>query len=164
MKKTGSTTATVGTDGDYTIHGDDKMNIDPIIKDRLLGMVKVLDTLEVDPALWDPKNVIWQNTNNHVMFMLRAYYHTHETDPEIKQILGSLIDHMVWLYVCAPELRARLGWMVWFLIVYVTDNQFKQETGTGLHPEPWNDPRSWALANEVKNPVTTTVTKVEDPK
>jgi hypothetical protein len=132
------------------------MNLDPIIKERLHGVAGILSTLELDPEMWDINNPIWQNTNNHVMLMLRKYYDENETDPEIKAILGPLIDHLVWLYVIAPELRARLGWMTWFIIVYVTDNQFKKETGQmGMQPEPWNDPRNWALAKEVVNPITT---------
>jgi hypothetical protein len=164
MKQQGSATATVTDKNEYQIHGDGKLTIDPIILDRLRGMSIVIGSLELDPELWNPSNPIWRNSNNHVMLMFRQYYMSHETDETLKSIFGPIIDHFVWMYVAIPELRARIGWMLWFLIVYVTDNQFKKETGVGFQPEPWNDPRQWALANEIKNPITTTLTKVDDNK
>lgn len=166
MRRSASVNAFISSDNEYTILGDGSMKIDPIIKERLDGMCMVLNSLEIDPEVWDDKNPIWKNTNNHVMFMLRRYYHEHETDKEMHFIMGSLIDHFVWLYVSFPEFRARMGWLTWFIIVYVTDNQFREETKTGLAPEPWNDPRSWALAAEqaMYNPITTTLTKLEEPE
>lgn len=163
MKRSASVNAFVSDDNQYSILRDDQMNMDPIVKERLVGMVTVLNSLEIDPEMWDPKNPIWQNTNNHVMLMLRQYYHVHEKDEEMKAILGSLIDHFVWLYVSFPEVRARIGWMTWFMVVYVTDHQFREETGVALLPEPWNDPRKWALAEELarNNPVTVSLEKVE---
>jgi hypothetical protein len=137
------------------------MNVDPIVKERLVGMISVLNSLEIDPEMWDPNNPIWQNTNNHVLYSLRVYYYENEKDPELKAIMGSLIDHLVWLYISAPEIRARLGWIVWFFIVYVTDNQFRKETGVALLPEEWNDPRKWALAYETTNPVKMILTPAD---
>jgi hypothetical protein len=131
------------------------MKIDPIIKERLQAIALTLNSLELDESLWDENNPVWQNTNNHVMLMMRRYYHENEIDPEMHAILGPIIDHFVWLYVIDLETRARIGWIAWFLIVYVTDNQFKQDTGRSFNPEIWNDPRNWILAKEAKNEVTT---------
>lgn len=163
MKRSATVNAFVSDDNQYTILRDDQMNVDPIVKERLNAMVMILDSLELDPSMWDEKNPIWQNTNNHVMYMLRKYYHAHEKDDELHKVLGSLIDHFVWMYVSFPEIRARIGWITWFMVVYVTDHQFREEAGVGLLPEPWNDPRNWALAEELarNNPVTTTLEKIE---
>jgi hypothetical protein len=162
LKQGKPTDATIHDDGTYTIHGDGSVKLDPIIKERLFGVARVLNSLQIDAELWKLDNPIWRNSNNHVMFMLRQYYYANETDEEMKVVFGSIIDHIVWLYVTAPEIRARIGWMVWFMVVYITDNQFKKEVNSGFVPEVWTDPRKWALAAEAVNPITTTLTPVQE--
>jgi len=138
------------------------MNIqDPVLKERMLVVGKMCESVEIAPEIWEETNPIWQNSNNHVMLMLRTYYWKHEKDDEFKQSFGRLLDKMVWLYVSFPEWRARIGWMSWFLNLYIIDKQIQKEAGIGMQPEVWNDPRKWILA-EHANPLDVVMEKVND--
>ena len=136
------------------------MNVnDPVLKERMKVIGQMMNSVEVSAEVWDENNPIWQNSNNHVMLMLRTYYWKHETDGEIKESFGAALDKMVWLYVSYPEWRARIGWMFWFINLYIIDKQVQKEEG--YHPEIWNDPRKWILAQQA-NPLTVTMEKVDD--
>ena len=124
------------------------MKCDEILKERMNAVGVICDSIEVSPDVWNEENPIWQNTNNHVFLMLRTYYWKHEKDDEFKKVFGAVLDKMVWLYVSYPEWRARLGWIAWFLNLYILDKQIQKETGARLEPEVWNDPRHWMLTNQ----------------
>jgi hypothetical protein len=143
---------------------DNVMNIDAVLKERALMVGQMLSTVEVDSEFWNEKNPIWQVPNNHVMLMMRTVYWNCETDEEFKKVLGPVIDKMVWLYISFPEWRARVGWMTWFLQLYVMDKQFQHETGAQYLPEHWNDPRKWVLAAEQKSAMITTVVSKKEGK
>ena len=134
--------------------------MDEELRKRLAIVGDVIRSVEIDQEFWDPKNPMWQNTNNHAMLMLRTYYYNHEFDDEFKHVFGGMIDGMVWLYVTHPEWRARLGWITWFLQMYVLDRQIIQEDGVQIHHEVWNDPRKWRNVNPNDTTIKTTVERL----
>jgi hypothetical protein len=138
------------------------MNVqDPILKERMLTIGKMMNSVEVSEDVWKEDNPIWQNTNNHVMLMLRTYYWKHETEGELKESFGAALDKMVWLYVSFPEWRVRIGWMFWFVSLYIIDKQVQKEQGFPFNPEVWNDPRKWLLAKDVES-LNITMEKMDD--
>lgn len=138
------------------------MNVqDPVLRERMDVIGKMMASVEVSEEVWDEKNPIWQNTNNHVLLMLRTYYWKHETDEEMKKTFGAALDKMVWLYVSFPEWRVRIGWMFWFVNLYIIDKQVKKESGFPFNPEIWNDPRKWVLA-EKADPLNVVMEKMND--
>jgi hypothetical protein len=135
------------------------MNIDDTIKKLILVLGDVASKLEIDPEFWAPGNPLWQSTNNHVMLMLRQYYWDNEPDDEFKKSFGVVLDKIVWLFVSDAEWRARLGWVFWFVNLYILDKQVQAEMECKFVPEFWNDPRKWTLTQKAKLNVEITIDK-----
>ena len=132
------------------------------LKQRLMQFGPMVASIQIDESFWDPAQPYYQVPNNHTMLMLRNLYHSSEYDDEFKATFGKFLDFAVWMYITFPEWRARLGWITWFLQMYVVDKQlYKEPLPPGWEgqydPEVWTDPRKWMLAEQVNGlPVETT--------
>jgi len=135
------------------------MNVNAELKERMMQVGTLVDTVEIDKEFWDLNQPYWQNTNNHTLLMLRNTYHRVETDEEIHKVLGPLVDKMAWVFVSYPELRARISWLTWFFQLYAFDKQFAKEKYTH---EVWTDPRKWGLATDTVNPLEVVVEVNDD--
>ena len=98
----------------------------------------------VDEAFWDEPNLFSEKVpNNIILKKMRYFYLIHETDEEMKEYFLPFLEWFICMYVTVPEMRMRIGWMFWWVVIYVQDKQFIEEEKSRFQLEIWTDPRVW---------------------
>lgn len=116
------------------------MELDPELKKAL----DIFKQCKVDANFWGDERAFNQKIPNNIIFRkMREFYIFFEEDPEMKEYFTPVLDFLIFMYVVHPKWRMRIGWMFWWVILYVQDKQFTDEVGDKMQLETWNDPRVW---------------------
>ncbi len=118
----------------------DEFMINPEIQTIVDEMAKQALRLHVDPEFWTDKQ-IFANPNNIVLRQMLNYYRTFEKNEERKKLFLPMLEFCVFKYCTDREWREVMGWMFWWVTLYVQDKQYQHELPFMF--EAWNDPREW---------------------
>jgi hypothetical protein len=118
----------------------DEFTINPEIQSIVNEMTKQAARLHIDDEFWaDTK--IFANPNNIVLRQMRNYYLMFEKDEGRKQLFLPVLEFCIFKYCTDREWREVMGWIFWWINLYVQDKQYQHELP--LMFEAWNDPREW---------------------